>query len=65
MRTAWPCVVVVCCGVAVSSSKMGGRCVLSFKMDFWVCGSGGAREVHVISCTRVVQMGMALYVIWH
>ena len=43
----------------VLSFKMGGRCVLSFKMGFWVCGSRGVRDVHVISCTRVVQIGVA------
>ena len=37
------------------------RCVLSFKMGFWVCGSGGLRDVHVLSCTRVVQIGVAIY----
>ena len=35
------------------------RCVLSFKMGFWVCGSGGVRDVHVLICTRVVQIGVA------
>ena len=35
------------------------RCVLSFKMGFWVCGSGGVRDVHVIICTRVVQIGVS------
>ena len=29
----------------------------SFKMGFWVCGSGGVRDVHVLTCTRVVQIG--------
>ena len=42
----------------VLSFKMGGRCVLSFKMSFWVCGSRGVRDVHVISCTRVVLPGV-------
>ena len=44
----------------VLSFKMGGRCALSFKMGFWVCGSRGVRDVHVISCTRVVQKGVDL-----
>ena len=35
-------------------------CVLSFKMGFWVCGSGGVRDVHVLICTRVVQIGVAI-----
>ena len=35
------------------------RCV-SFKMGVWVCGSGGVRDVHVLICTRVVQIGVAL-----
>ena len=43
----------------VLSFKMGGRCVLSFKTGFWVCGSRGVRDVHVTSCTRVVQIGAA------
>ena len=43
----------------VLSFTMGGRCVLSFKMGFRVCGSRGVRDVHVISCTRVVQIGVA------
>ena len=38
-------------------------CVLSFKMGFWVCGSGGVRDVHVLICTRVVQIGVAGYVL--
>ena len=33
----------------------------SFKMGFWVCGSGGVRDVHVLACTRVVQIGVALH----
>ena len=36
------------------------RRVLSFKMGFWMCGSGGVRDVHVLICTRVVQIGVAL-----
>ena len=31
----------------------------SFKMGFWVCGSGGVRDVHVLICARVVQIGVA------
>ena len=45
----------------VLSFKMGGRCVLSFKMGFRVCGSRGVRDVHVISCTRVVQCFSTFY----
>ena len=32
----------------------------SFKMGFWVCGSRGVRDVHVLTCTRVVQIGVAV-----
>ena len=32
----------------------------SFNMGFWVCGSGGVRDVHVLICTRVVQIGVAV-----
>ena len=32
----------------------------SFKRGFWVCGSGGVRDVHVLICTRVVQIGEAI-----
>ena len=58
------CCVALCGGLmlwcrCVLSFKMGGRCVLSFKMGFWVCGSRGVRDVHVIRCTRVVQIGVA------
>ena len=28
-------------------------------MGFWVCGSGGVRDVHVLTCARVVQIGVA------
>ena len=33
----------------------------SFKMGFWVCGSGGVRDVHVLFCTGVVQIGVATH----
>ena len=32
----------------------------SLKMGFCVCGSGGVRDVHVLTCTRVVQIGVAV-----
>ena len=59
------CCVSLCGGLmlwcrCVLSFKMDGRCVLSFKTGFWVCGSRGVRDVRVISCTRVVQIGVAL-----
>ena len=34
----------------------------SFKMGFWVCGSGGVRDVQGVTCTRVVQIGVALHI---
>ena len=64
-ETYGACCVALCGGLmlwchCVLSFKMGGRCVLSFKMGFWVCGSRGVRDVHVISCTRVVQIRVAM-----
>ena len=57
VRAAWPCVVDLCCGVAVLSLKMGGRCVLSFKMGFWVRGSRGVRDVQIgVAVTNPVRI---------
>ena len=36
----------------------------SFKMGFWVCGFGGVGDVYVLICTRVVQIGVAVYLVW-
>ena len=60
-ETYGSCCVALCGGLmlccrCVLSVKMGGRCDLSFKMGFWVCGSRVVRDVNVISCTRVVQI---------
>ena len=33
----------------------------SFKLGFWVCGSEGVRDVHVLNCTAVAQIGVAIY----
>ena len=41
------------------SNEYENNAYKSFKMGFWVCGSGGVRDVHVLSCTRVVQIGVA------
>ena len=49
-----------CCVALCGGLMLWCRCVLSFKMGFWVCGSRGVRDVHVISCTRVVQIGVAV-----
>ena len=64
-ETHGACCVALCGGLllwcrCVISLKMGGCCVLSFKMGFWVRRSRGVRDVHVISCTRFVQIGVAV-----
>ena len=41
------------------SNKYENNTHKSFKMGFWVCGSGGVRDLHVLICTRVVQIGVA------
>ena len=43
----------------VHSNEYENNTHTSFKMGFWVCGSGGVRDVHVIICTRVVQIGVS------
>ena len=46
------------CSVALCGGLMLWcfRCVLTFKLGFWVCASGGVRDVHVLICTCVVQI---------